>query len=102
MNDVDVRVAAASARGVLVIDPRQTYIGPDVYLHRLSVGAILHPGTRLVGCRTFLGPKAEVGAEGPTVLKNTVLGDCARIQSGFAEDAVLLSHATAGANAHLR
>jgi len=102
MNDVEARVAAASNRGALVIDPRQTYIGPDVDLHRLSVGAILHPGTRLSGSRTFIGPKAEVGAEGPTVLRNTVLGDCARIKSGFAEDAVLLSHATAGANAHLR
>ena len=102
MNDVEAIVAAARNHGVIVIDPRQTYISPDVNLHRLSVGAVLHPGTRLLGHRTFLGPKAEVGAEGPTVLRNAVLGDCARIQSGFAEDAVLLSHATAGANAHLR
>jgi acetyltransferase-like isoleucine patch superfamily enzyme len=102
MNDLEARVAAAGNRGLWIIDPRQTYISPDVDLHRLSAGAILHPGTRLSGPRTFIGPKAEVGAEGPAVLKNVVLGDGARIQSGFAEDAVLLSHAAAGANAHLR
>jgi len=100
--DVETQLTAARDRGVIVVDPRQTYIAPDVMPERLWRGAVLHPGTRLAGARTFLGPGAEVGAEGPAVLKNAVLGERARIDSGYAEDAVLLRDARAGANAHLR
>lgn len=100
--DVEAQLAAARDRGVIVVDPRQTYIGPDVDPRRLWRGAVLHPGARLIGARTFLGPGAEVGPEGPAVLKNAVLGERARIDSGYADDAVLLRDARAGANAHLR
>jgi len=100
--DIEATLGAARERGVVVVDPRQTYIAPDVVLDRLSRGAVLHPGTRLLGARTFLGPGAEVGPEGPAALKNVVLGERARVDSGYAEDAVLLRDARAGANAHLR
>src|SRR5262249_61592058 len=57
---------------------------------------------RRPGPRALRGPGAEVGPEGPAVLRNTVLGERARVDSGYAEDAVLLRDARAGANAHLR
>lgn len=100
--DLAARVAAVRARGVIVVDERQCYVAPDVVLDRLCAGAVLHPGARLSGARTYLAPGAEVGPEGPATLRNVVLGTRARIDSGYAEDAVLLRDARAGANAHLR
>lgn len=95
-------MTALEERGVRVIDPRQTYIDADVRPERICAGAVLHPGTRLSGPRTFLGPDARVGTEGPATLVNSVLGQRAAVASGFLEGAVLLRDAKAGANNHLR
>jgi hypothetical protein len=100
--DLDRRIQALVDRGVRVVDPRQTFVDADVRLERITTGAILHPGTRLHGARTFVGAQAAVGHEGPATLQDAVLGAGAGIASGYAEGAVLLRGARAGANAHLR
>jgi hypothetical protein len=63
---------------------------------------VLYPGTRLVGARTFVGPRAKVGIEGPAVLENTVIGENAEVASGFLKEAVMLRDARVGSNAHIR
>ena len=99
---IETRLSALARHGVTIIDPRQTWVGPDVDLSRIAAGVVLHPGTRLSGARTLLGEAAIVGREGPAALVDTVLAARARIDSGFAQRAVLLADASAGANAHLR
>ncbi|MEZ4429148.1 MAG: UDP-N-acetylglucosamine pyrophosphorylase [Nannocystaceae bacterium] len=99
---IEERLAALAERGVEIVDPRQTYVADDVALDRVHPGAVLHPGARLSGPRTFLGPGAEVGREGPATLVDAVLGPRARVDGGFARGAVLLEGASAGADAHLR
>lgn len=96
------RLETLAARGVVIVDPRQTWIGEDVDVERIEAGAVLFPGTRLEGERTYLGPNARVGHEGPATLVDSVLDEQASIASGFARGAVLLRGASAGANAHLR
>ncbi|HEY0137261.1 MAG TPA: UDP-N-acetylglucosamine pyrophosphorylase [Nannocystis sp.] len=96
------RLADLVARGVHVIDPRQTYVDAGVLAERIHPGVVLHPGTRLIGQRTFLGPEAELGREGPVTAIDCVLGEGARIDGGYARDAVLLRGASAGSAAHLR
>lgn len=85
-----------------VVDPRQTYVEASVDLARIREGVVLHPGTRLQGARTFLGRGAEVGREGPATLVDVVLGAGARLDSGYAREAVLLRGASLGSNAHVR
>jgi UDP-N-acetylglucosamine/UDP-N-acetylgalactosamine diphosphorylase len=96
------RVARLVRLGVRVIDPRQTFIGSDVDPGRIDPTATLHPGTRLEGARTFVGPGAVLGREGPATLVNTVLGEGATVASGYVEGAVLLRGARLGADAHVR
>jgi hypothetical protein len=43
-------------KGVTIIDRRQTYLDKAVDVNRICRGAVLYPGTRLVGARTFVGP----------------------------------------------
>lgn len=100
--DLDARLATLAARGVAIVDPRQTYVAPDVELERVLAGAILHPGTRLHGGRTFVGPGVELGREGPAVVVDSALAEGAAVASGHVEGAVLLEGARLGANAHVR
>lgn len=95
-------VRALLERGVRVLDPAQTWVGDDVDAARIAPTALLFPGTRLSGPRTYLGPESSVGAEGPAVLVDAVLGAGAAIASGYVRGAVLLRGACLGANAHVR
>jgi hypothetical protein len=99
---IEERLDQLRARGVTIVDPRQTYVAPEVRAERIHAGALLHPGTRLQGARTFLGPGAEIGREGPVVAVDCVLGEKARLDGGYAQGAVLLRGASAGSAAHLR
>jgi len=101
-DDLDRRIAQLEQQGVTIDDPRQVWVAADVDLARIQAGAVLRPGTRLEGGRTYVGPDAVVGREGPATLVDTVLARGASIASGFAQGAVLLRDASVGANAHLR
>lgn len=100
--DVERSVQALVDRGVTIVDPRQTYVAPEVRPERVCAGATLHPGTRLLGARTWIGAGAHVGAQGPANLVDAVLGEDARVDAGHIEGAVLLAGAVAGWGAHLR
>ena len=99
---VSQRVEQLVAHGVHVIDPRQTYVAADVRLERIRPSSTLHPGTRLVGPRTYVGENAQIGAEGPATAVDAVFGPDSRVDSGFVHGAVLLRGARLGANAHVR
>jgi UDP-N-acetylglucosamine/UDP-N-acetylgalactosamine diphosphorylase len=100
--DLKYRLSKLAGAGVNIIDPRQTYVAEDVDLDRVCPEAVLHPGTRLCGSRTFVGPRARVATEGPAVLDNAVLGADAEVASGYLQECVLLARARVGANAHIR
>ncbi len=100
--ELEARLAALAARGVSILDPRQTYVGPEVELGNIHPSVVLYPGTRLHGAACYLGPEVEIGREGPTVVIDSVLAERAGIASGYVEGAVLLRDARLGANAHVR
>ncbi|PRP90300.1 Bifunctional protein GlmU [Enhygromyxa salina] len=102
VTELEDRLATLAERGVKIIDPRQTFVGPEVELGNIYAGVTLHPGTRLQGARCFLGPGVEVGREGPAVVVDSALGSGASIASGYVEGAALLGGARLGANAHVR
>ena len=89
-------------KGVILVDPRQTYVAEEVDLDRIYPGAILFPGTRLTGKRTLIGSKAQIGTEGPAMINNTIVGAEAEIASGYLADTTILPRAAVGANSHFR
>lgn len=100
--ELEARLTTLISRGVIIIDPRQTFVGAEVDLQRIQPGAILHPGTRIHGSSSHIGAHAQVGSEGPAVLVDVALADHTVFASGYAEQSVLLRGAKVGANAHLR
>jgi hypothetical protein len=89
-------------RGVRVIDPGQVFVDGEVDAARVHPTAVIFPGARLQGRRTWLGPNTHVGTEGPATLVDSVLADGAAIASGYAKGAVLLRGASLGAAGHTR
>ena len=100
--NLEVKLDTLEAKGVTIIDRRQTYLDAAVDESRICCGAVLYPGTRLVGARTFVGPGARVGTEGPSVLENTIIGESSEVASGYLNEAVMLRNARVGSNAHIR
>jgi hypothetical protein len=93
---------AKPGRSTTIAACRQTYLDEAVDVNRICRGAVLYPGTRLLGPRTFIGPGAKVGIEGPAVLENTIIGEHTEIASGYLNEAVMLRNARVGSNAHIR
>lgn len=90
------------ARGVNVPAPETVWLGADLVPERFAAGATIHPGCRLQGAQTALGPEASVGAEGPATLINCQFGAGVGFASGFARQATLLDGVALGSGAHLR
>jgi hypothetical protein len=98
----EAKLDTLEERGVTIVDRRQTYLDETIDVNRICRGAVLFPGARLAGARTFVGPGAKVGSEGPAVLDNTLIGENAEIASGYLKDTVMLRDSRVGANAHIR
>ncbi len=69
---------------------------------RISPDAVIHPGCRIVGDKTSIGPGCELGAEAPVTLKNCQLGRNVQLKGGYFEEAVFLDGANLGSGAHVR
>jgi len=100
--NLGARLDILASQGVTILDRRQVYLDDVVDLGRVRAGAVLHPGTRLIGSGTFIGAGAKIGLEGPAVLENTVIGEGVEVASGYLKDSVLLRDARVGSNAHIR
>jgi hypothetical protein len=100
--NLEAKLDVLETQGVTILDRRQVYLDEAIDLRRIRTGAILYPGTRLIGSGTFVAPGAKIGLEGPAVLENAVIGENAEVASGYLKDSVMLRDARAGSNAHLR
>jgi hypothetical protein len=100
--NLEAKLDMLEAQGVTIVDRRQTYLDECADIGRICSGAILYPGTRLIGARNFVGPGAKVGTEGPVVLENAVIGENAEVASGYLKEAVMLRNARVGSSAHIR
>ena len=100
--NLEAKLDVLEGKGVTIVDRLQTYLDEAVNESRICRGAVLYPGTRLIGARTFVGPGARVGIEGPAVLENTIIGENSEVASGYLNEAVMLRNARVGSNAHIR
>ncbi|RME05886.1 MAG: UDP-N-acetylglucosamine diphosphorylase/glucosamine-1-phosphate N-acetyltransferase, partial [Anaerolineae bacterium] len=82
--------------GVTIVDPRSTYIEPDV---RIGRDTVLWPGTLLEG-DTVIGEGCEIGPH--TRIQNAQIGDRCKITFSVIEQAVLEDDVDVGPFGHLR
>ncbi len=95
---IDVLMAA----GVRIPAPESVWIDPALTPDRFGAGVTIHPGCRIVGADTAIGPNAELGREGPLTLEHCQLGAGVRLGGGYAAEATFLDGVSLGADAHIR
>jgi bifunctional UDP-N-acetylglucosamine pyrophosphorylase / glucosamine-1-phosphate N-acetyltransferase len=77
-------------------------IGTEVKRDRISDGATIHAGCRILGSRTLVCQGAELGAEAPVTVNDCYIGPKVKLKGGYFENAVFLEGAEAGSGAHVR
>lgn len=96
------QVQALLQRGVRIPFPGTVAIADDVRPDRIAPGVVLHPGTRLQGTATRIGPGCVIGGETPATLIDCVLGHQVALKGGFFEGSVFLDESSCGSAAHVR
>ena len=82
------RVEELAARGVQLPDPEAVVVGAEVDLDNLESGAVIGPGTKVLGAETMIGAGTEI--QGAAVVKNSLIGRNCSLAAGEYADSVLL------------
>lgn len=93
---------ALTTQGVVLPDPSSVHIASDVHIDRIHAGAVLHPGCRILGSTTSIGPGCQLGEEGPVTLRDCQLDARVTVRGGFLHGATLLEGADCGDGSHVR
>jgi UDP-N-acetylglucosamine/UDP-N-acetylgalactosamine diphosphorylase len=88
--------------GVQIPEPSGVEIGAEVDVGRIAPGVVIHPGSRIAGRLTSIGPKSEIGAEGPVVMEECRLGRGVKLKGCYFSHSVFMDGASMGLGAHVR
>ena len=77
-------------------------VGDEVNCNRIAADVILHPGCRVSGAETSIGPGSVLGAEAPVVLENCQLGHNVSLKGGYFAGSTFFDGAGMGSGAHVR
>ncbi|MDA0991036.1 MAG: hypothetical protein O3A51_09830, partial [Verrucomicrobia bacterium] len=89
-------------RGVRLPAPEQVWIADEIVPGRIAPDVTIHPGCRLSGAATSIGPRSELGREAAVTLNSSQLGSDVQVHGGWVSEATLLDGATLGSGAHIR
>lgn len=89
-------------RGVRMPNPATVTVDPSVHIERIAPGVVLHPGCRIVGAGTSIGPGCVLGEEAPATLDNCQLGAQVRLAGGYFSEATFLARSSMGSGAQVR
>jgi UDP-N-acetylglucosamine/UDP-N-acetylgalactosamine diphosphorylase len=89
-------------QGVQIAVPSSVQIDADVDPARIAAGVVIHPGCRIRGAKTAIGPGCELGRETPLTLEDCVLGADVQLDGGFCAGSVFLDGSSVGSGAHVR
>ena len=104
MNSSSQRIIAElQHRGVQIMCPESVYIDPAIDPERISRdGVVLHPGTRLRGADTLIGPGCVIGEEGPVTLEDCALGKRVHFKGGYGRKSAMLDDVSVALGAQIR
>lgn len=96
------KVQSLMARGAVIHCPASVYIDDYVDLKRISPEITIHPGCRIRGATTSIGPGSEFGEEGPVTIFDCQLAGNVKLQGGSFAGAVILAGVKFGPCAQVR
>lgn len=74
----------------------------DVNPEKIADSAVIHPGCRISGAETSIGPDCILGAEAPVTVENCQLGRNVELKGGYFSGAVFFDKSGMGSGAHVR
>jgi hypothetical protein len=77
-------------------------VGEEVDPARIAGNVTIHPGCRIQGLETSIGPGCEIGAEAPATIGNCQLGRKVKLAGGYFSGATFFDGANMGSGAHVR
>ena len=77
-------------------------IGDEVDISRIADDVLIHPGCRICGEETSIGPGSILGADAPATVENCQLGRNVELKGGSFSGATFLDGANMGSGAHIR
>jgi len=89
-------------KGVTIIHPESTWIDDSVSPDRISSSATIHPGCRISGAATSIGPDCVLGEEAPATVNDCQLGASVALKGGSFSNSVFLDGVSVGSSAHIR
>lgn len=78
------------------------FIGPEVDPARIAPDVTIHPGCRIRGAKTSIGPGSVIGSEAPVTVENCQLARGVKLKGGYFAGSVFLDGANMGSGAHVR
>lgn len=89
-------------RGVQMPNPESITVDPAVDTNAIASGVIIHPGCRITGAQTSIGPGCVLGEEAPVTLDNCQLGARVILAGGYFSSSTFLNQSSMGSGAHVR
>lgn len=89
-------------KGVKFLHPESTWVDESVHPDNIHASAVIHPGCRITGSRTSIGPGCIIGEETPATIDNCQLGSNVRLKGGFFAGSAFLDESSIGSAAHVR
>lgn len=102
MSDFVTQLEVLIERGVKIPHPQSVFMSDDVDPERIATGVTLHPGCRIQGASTSIGPGSVIGEEGPATVIDCQLGARVSLKGGYFEGSVFLDDVSVGSAAHVR
>ncbi|MDD4871957.1 MAG: hypothetical protein PHR77_15470 [Kiritimatiellae bacterium] len=99
---VSSKVQDLLKRGAVIYHPSSVYIDSSVDLNRISADITIHPGCRITGKTTSIGPRSVIGEEGPVTIIDCQLAENVTLKGGSFSGAVILAGVIFGPCAHVR
>ncbi|MEJ2108607.1 MAG: UDP-N-acetylglucosamine pyrophosphorylase [Acidobacteriota bacterium] len=97
-----MNISQYTNRGVVITFPESVAIDPAVNPENIAPGVVIHPGTRIRGAGTSIGPGCVIGSEAPATVENCQLGCNVSLKGGYFSDATFLDNSSMGSGAHVR
>jgi UDP-N-acetylglucosamine/UDP-N-acetylgalactosamine diphosphorylase len=89
-------------RGVRIPHPESVFVDASIRPEQVHADVTLHPGTRLAGASTSIGPGCRIGTETPATVVDCQLGAGVSLAGGYHAGSVFLDGAAFGSGAHVR
>jgi len=96
------KLQTLAAGGVVMLSAATVFAEESVDPTRIAPGVVIHPGCRIRGRETSIGPDCVLGEEAPVTLDNCQLERNVCLKGGYFSGATLLAGASFGSAAHVR